>query len=75
MGRARQITQKQRKEEARRLYKLRDGFGWNKSQLATEWYCNHSSISEWESGKRAIPGLAIKLLEIYEKKLERFLGE
>ena len=75
MGRARDINDRQRKAEAKRLRMLREGFKWSQTKLAEEWYTNHSSISQWESGNTTMPGLALKLLEIYEGKLERFRGE
>lgn len=56
-------------KEAARLSALRVSLGMTTRELAKEFQVAHVSISHWERGIRTIPGLVLRLIEIYEDKL------
>lgn len=58
-----------RSQLAERVLRLRKAFGWSQARLAEEFYITPATVAHWESDKRDISGAAIKLIEIYESKL------
>ncbi len=55
-----------RKTEAKKLRKFREKFGLTVRDLAREFNCAASSISQWENDERTLPGPILKLMAIYE---------
>ena len=55
-----------RKVEAQRLKKFREKHGLTVRDLAREFNCAASAISQWENDERTVPGPVLKLLAIYE---------
>lgn len=60
-----------RKKQGNRLYALRQKLKMTVREIAMEFMVARSSISQWESGSHSIPGPVLKLMEIYEEKLEK----
>jgi predicted unusual protein kinase regulating ubiquinone biosynthesis (AarF/ABC1/UbiB family) len=52
-----------------RLRDLRRLLGWSQRKLARELRVTPGAVSQWESGRRAIPGPVKRLVEIYEERL------
>ena len=52
-----------------RLRDLRRLLGWSQRKLARELRVTPGAVSQWESGRRAIPGPVKRLIEIYEQRL------
>lgn len=52
-----------------RLKNIRNTMGLSQRQLAAEWRVSHGAVSQWEAGKRIIPGPITLLIEIYEENL------
>ncbi len=44
-------------------------------KLAEEFKVASGSISQWENGTHSIPGSVLKLIEIYERHLEKKKSE
>ena len=55
-----------RKAESQRLKKFRAKHGLTVRDLAREFNCAASSISQWENDERTLPGPILKLIAIYE---------
>src|SRR5687767_1266271 len=55
--------------DASRLRRLRDLMGLTQREFALEIRVAHGAIASWESGKQALPGPVLKLLELYEEEL------
>jgi predicted unusual protein kinase regulating ubiquinone biosynthesis (AarF/ABC1/UbiB family)/DNA-binding XRE family transcriptional regulator len=62
-------TKAQKSSEASRLRRLRDILGLTQREFAVEIKVAHGAIATWESGKQAMPGPVLKLLELYEEEL------
>ena len=52
-----------------RLRLLRSTLGYSQRDLAREFGASVGAISQWESGKRPVPGTVLRLMEIYESDL------
>ena len=52
-----------------RLRDLRRLTGWSQRKLAKELRVTPGAVSQWESGRRAIPGPVKRVIEIYEERL------
>ncbi len=63
------------KQTRERLKDLREKLNMTQRELAEEFYVTAGAINLWESGKRAIPGPARKLIEVYERILVSRRGE
>jgi len=63
---------KKDEDNRQRLIDLRETLGWTLRRLADEFYISSATVGFWETGERKLSGTALKLVEIYEKKLERF---
>jgi predicted unusual protein kinase regulating ubiquinone biosynthesis (AarF/ABC1/UbiB family) len=48
---------------------MRDALGISQRELASKFGVSPGAIAQWESGKRTIPGPALKLLELCEEEL------
>ncbi len=57
--------------EAARLRALREALAMTQREMATEFGVSHAAIGWWERGERTIPGPVLKLLDIYEAKLDK----
>lgn len=62
------------KQIRERLKALREGLQLTQKELADEFYVSTGAINHWESGKRAVPGPALKLIEVYEQILNSRRG-
>jgi len=58
-----------RRRDGQRLRRLRETLGLTQRELAAEFRVANGALASWESGTRAVPGPALKLLEIYESEL------
>lgn len=58
-----------RSDLAERVLRLRKTLGWSQARLAEEFYVTPATVAHWESDNRDISGAAIKLIEIYERKV------
>lgn len=54
------------KHDVKRLKALRERLGVSQRDLAEEWYVSVGAITHWETGIRPMPGVVLKLIEIYE---------
>ena len=52
-----------------RLRDLRRLMGWSQRKLARELRVTSGAVSQWESGRRAIPGPVKRVVELYEHNL------
>jgi transcriptional regulator with XRE-family HTH domain len=59
-----------KEKESKRLRDLREVLGMSTRELAQEFMVSQTAITLWENGERTIPGSVLKLLEIYEKKID-----
>ena len=50
-----------------RLKRLRENLSMSQRELAQEFNVSNAAIAQWELGSNPVPGLLIKLMEIYEK--------
>ena len=50
-----------------RLKRLRENLSMSQRELAQEFNVSNAAIAQWELGSNPIPGLLIKLIEIYEQ--------
>jgi predicted RNase H-like HicB family nuclease/DNA-binding XRE family transcriptional regulator len=55
-----------RKEEAKRLLRLRQKLGLTQREMAQKFNSTPSAIALWETGDRTVAGPALRLIEIYE---------
>lgn len=55
-----------------RLKILRETMGWSQSELARQFGVSSAAVNRWESGEIAMSGTALKLLEIFERKADKF---
>ena len=60
-----------RMKEADRLKKLRSTLGMNQRAFAKEFLVSQGAIALWETGDRTIPGPVLKLIEIYESRIQK----
>ena len=54
-----------------RLRGLRLTLGWSQRRLAREFRVTVGAVSQWESGKRGVPGPVRRLTELYERGVVR----
>lgn len=54
-----------------RLVALRNKLGLSQRALAQQFRVRNSAVSQWESGKREIPGPILALIEVYEREHEQ----
>jgi DNA-binding transcriptional regulator YiaG len=59
-----------RKKEADRLSKVRAALGLSRAELAKEFKVTPQALGMWERGERTISGPVLKLIEIYETKID-----
>lgn len=48
------------------MISTREIFNWTQRDFARELWVNSGTISNWENGKREIPGPALKLIVMYD---------
>jgi len=61
-------AKKGKKKDAKDLIKLRKRLNWTQRDAAEEFYVSPGTIALWETGKRKMPGPAIRLLEILNER-------
>ena len=66
-----QTTKTHRAKEAEKLKKLRSALDMTQRDLAKEFWVSPGAIALWEIGDRTIPGPVLKLIEIYESRLQK----
>lgn len=54
------------KRYRRMMITTREIFGWSQRDFAKELWVTSGTISNWENGKREIPGPALKLIAMYD---------
>ena len=64
------IPKSTRQKEASRLTTLREALNLTQREMADEFRVTHGAIGLWERGERTIPGPVLKLIEMYEEKLQ-----
>ena len=50
-----------------RLKRLRENLNMSQRELALEFNVSSAAIAQWELGSNPIPGLLVKLMDIYEQ--------
>jgi len=64
------MHQKQtRNSESARLIRLRTHLGLSQREFAPEFCVTPSALAQWETGSRAIPGPALRLLQLFESEV------
>jgi DNA-binding transcriptional regulator YiaG len=58
-------------KEADHLKRLRSSLGMTQRDLAKEFKVSPGTIALWELGNRTLPGPVLKLIEIYELKIQK----
>ena len=53
-----------------RVKKLRLALGLSQRQMAREFGVSPGAVAHWESGERAISGPVLKLIEIFEARIQ-----
>ncbi len=63
-------SKKTKTKEGNRLKKLRLSMGMNMRDFSKEFKVSLGSISQWETGEHTMPGPVLRLIELYEEKLQ-----